>query len=56
MNNIKYLISCTLVLLVLSGCSAQQIGQAVYDGVKGTKCTEQTGNSFCNPPKNSNAI
>jgi len=54
MNNIKYTISCTLVMLVISGCSAQQLSQAVYDGVKGTKCTEQTGNSFCNPPKSSN--
>jgi multisubunit Na+/H+ antiporter MnhG subunit len=39
---------CVLAFFVITSCSSQQIGQAVYDGLKTTECKNTTGDPYCN--------
>lgn len=47
MKNIQSITWGLLAALFVSGCTSQQIGQAIYDGIKTTECTQATGEAFC---------
>lgn len=48
MSRNKRMIAYAFLILTLTGCSSQQLSQAVYDRLKTTECAKTTGDPYCN--------
>lgn len=54
MKNYKSIFVFSLTIFMFTGCTSQQLGQAIYDSARTTECSKTTGDPYCNPNSNPN--